>query len=163
MNRLRKTTLLAIILCVFLFVYDKGSVSGSHHSATSVISMIGINFIVTLILLLFVIRILFLSIIKASEKRWNKFKDDISTPFGPEARKLWEDAMRAQAGYGSANKSSSHTHSDDELKKLHRELLKKYHPDFAQGEDDKKFRTDLTAKINRAYAEKDFQTLNLFK
>lgn len=53
--------------------------------------------------------------------------------------------------------------SEDDLKVLYRKLIKKYHPDFAQNEADKKFRTELTAKITKAYENKDIKTLKLFE
>lgn len=53
--------------------------------------------------------------------------------------------------------------NEQELKKLYLDLLRKYHPDFAQAAEDKAFRNTLTAKINTAYREKDIETLRLLK
>jgi len=52
--------------------------------------------------------------------------------------------------------------NDMDIRKMYRKLMHKYHPDFARSDDDKKFRTDLTAKLNRAYQEGDIATLRLF-
>ncbi len=54
------------------------------------------------------------------------------------------------------------TEPDIDIKGLYRSLLHKYHPDFARSDEDKKFRTELTAKINRAYQTGDTHTLKLF-
>jgi hypothetical protein len=95
-----------------------------------------------------------------------------------EARKAEQDAdaardyMRREREHAEARfrQSQAHAHahaanpgiSDDELKDLYRTLIKKYHPDFAQSDADKRFRTELTAKINKAYQEKDANMLRLF-
>ena len=50
-----------------------------------------------------------------------------------------------------------------ELKRLFQELSKRYHPDFAQSERDKEFRTQLFVKIKKAYDEQDIETLRVFK
>jgi hypothetical protein len=52
---------------------------------------------------------------------------------------------------------------DPEMKKLYRRLMHKYHPDRGKNKGDDKFRNDLTAKINKAYQEGDFETLKLFE
>lgn len=48
-----------------------------------------------------------------------------------------------------------------DLKKLYRELARRYHPDMAKNEDDRKHRTKLMAQINAAYADKDFEALKM--
>lgn len=53
--------------------------------------------------------------------------------------------------------------NDPEVKKLYMHVIHKYHPDFAQGDSDKKFRTELTAKLNNAYREGDIEMLKLFQ
>ena len=60
------------------------------------------------------------------------------------------------------NHTSKEDSSEEDVKILYRKLVKKYHPDFAQSEEDKRFRTELTAKINRAYQDHDIKTLKLF-
>ena len=55
------------------------------------------------------------------------------------------------------------TYSKEELQKTYHELAKKYHPDFAQGEEDKKFRTGLFTKIKGAYDRGDMETMQLYK
>ncbi len=55
-------------------------------------------------------------------------------------------------------------HADDpEMKKLYRRLMHKYHPDRGRNKGDDEFRNGLTAKINKAYQEGDFETLKLFE
>lgn len=49
-----------------------------------------------------------------------------------------------------------------DIKVLYRNLLHKYHPDKAMGDEDKKFRTEIIKKINKAYEERDIDTLRLF-
>jgi hypothetical protein len=53
--------------------------------------------------------------------------------------------------------------NDPEMKSMYKKVIHKYHPDFARGEEDKKFRTDLTAKLNRAYEDGDIETIRLFQ
>lgn len=48
---------------------------------------------------------------------------------------------------------------NQDLKKLYRELARRYHPDMATSEEDRKRRTKLMAQINAAYADKDFEAL----
>ena len=62
-----------------------------------------------------------------------------------------------------SNYSNSKQYQNAEIKKLYRHLVKKYHPDFARSDEDKKFRTELTAKINNAYERGDIATLKMFE
>ena len=73
-----------------------------------------------------------------------------------------------------SNTNQGHTHTkahtkerrpqnDPEMRSLYLKVIHKYHPDFARGDEDKKFRTELTAKLNRAYQEGDIATLKLFQ
>jgi preprotein translocase subunit SecG len=69
-----------------------------------------------------------------------------------------------------SNTNQSHTHTkerrpqnDPEMRDLYLKVIHKYHPDFARGDEDKKFRTELTAKLNRAYQEGDIATLKFFQ
>ena len=50
-----------------------------------------------------------------------------------------------------------------EITKLYHELVVRYHPDKASGENDKLFRTELFKKIKKAYDARDVETLKLFK
>lgn len=52
--------------------------------------------------------------------------------------------------------------SPEELKRLYYVLSKKYHPDLAQSDIDKKFRTDLFIKIKSAYDRGDYSTMKLY-
>ena len=61
----------------------------------------------------------------------------------------------------SHGKHSKHNQKED-IRKLYLTLIKKYHPDYARSDEDKKFRSELTAKINKAYKEGDVDTLRLF-
>jgi hypothetical protein len=56
----------------------------------------------------------------------------------------------------------SHHYKKEEIRKLYLTLVKKYHPDYARSDEDKKFRSELTAKINKAYNDGDVDTLKLF-
>jgi hypothetical protein len=85
----------------------------------------------------------------------------------------WQNIIReATRGNGFQNNSvptqnlepvSKQPVDEDYLKFLYKEILKKYHPDFAQSEEDKRFRSELTAKISEAYKNKDIEKLKLFK
>jgi hypothetical protein len=44
-------------------------------------------------------------------------------------------------------------------KRLYRELARRFHPDLAEGETEKSFRTSMMAAINQAYAEENVQAL----
>lgn len=44
-------------------------------------------------------------------------------------------------------------------KRLYRELARRFHPDLAEGESEKSFRTSMMAAINQAYAEENVQAL----
>ncbi|MFO7537806.1 MAG: hypothetical protein R6X32_07065 [Chloroflexota bacterium] len=44
-------------------------------------------------------------------------------------------------------------------KRLYRELARRFHPDLAEGETEKSFRTSMMAAINRAYTEENVQAL----
>jgi hypothetical protein len=46
-----------------------------------------------------------------------------------------------------------------DLKKLYHQLARRYHPDHAIDEADRKYRTKLMAQINAAYADKDLASL----
>ncbi|MBZ0305038.1 MAG: hypothetical protein K8I82_03120 [Anaerolineae bacterium] len=46
-----------------------------------------------------------------------------------------------------------------DLKKMYHQLARRYHPDHAINEQDRKFRTKLMAQINAAYADKDLGSL----
>jgi hypothetical protein len=52
---------------------------------------------------------------------------------------------------------------DPEMKALYRKLMHKYHPDRGRNKDEDGIRNDITAKINKAYREGDFETLKLFE
>jgi hypothetical protein len=78
------------------------------------------------------------------------------------------------SGQRHSNTNQGHTHTeahtkerrpqnDPEMRDLYLKVIHKYHPDFARGDEDKKFRTELTAKLNRAYQEGDIATLKLFQ
>jgi hypothetical protein len=53
-------------------------------------------------------------------------------------------------------------HTKEELQKVYYGLAKKYHPDYAQNEQDKQFRGSLFVKIKNAYESGDMQTLKMF-
>lgn len=59
--------------------------------------------------------------------------------------------------------SSKETFTKNELHKVYLDLAKKYHPDHAQGEQDKKFRTELFKKIHTAYVNGDMETLKMYQ
>lgn len=67
--------------------------------------------------------------------------------------------------YSSYKQSYSYTEppKKEDIKKLYMKLVKKYHPDFAQSDADKKFRSELTAKLNNAYKDGDIDTLRMFE
>lgn len=44
-------------------------------------------------------------------------------------------------------------------KRLYRELARRFHPDLAEGETEKSFRTSMMAAINQAYTEENVQAL----
>lgn len=46
-----------------------------------------------------------------------------------------------------------------ELKRLYRQLARRFHPDFALDEDDRSYRTSIMMAINAAYAVGDFERL----
>lgn len=71
---------------------------------------------------------------------------------------VYQDTLTEEANSG--DKSSD---KEKDAKKLYIKLMKKYHPDFAKSDEDKKFRNDLTAKINKAYREGDINTLRMFE
>lgn len=58
--------------------------------------------------------------------------------------------------------SKKETFSKEQLQKMYHNLAKKYHPDFAQGEEDKKFRTELFRKIKDAYDRDDMDTMRMY-
>lgn len=81
---------------------------------------------------------------------------------------------RTHSGQRHSNTNQGHTHTkahtrerrpqnDAEMRDLYLKVIHKYHPDFAKSDEDKKFRTELTAKLNRAYQEGDIATLRLFQ
>lgn len=78
-----------------------------------------------------------------------------------EKSKESEEEEVKQEQYHTAN-ARSHHYNKEELRNLYLSLIKKYHPDYARSDEDKKFRSELTAKINKAYNEGDVDTLKLF-
>ena len=51
----------------------------------------------------------------------------------------------------------------EELQKVYYNLAKKYHPDHAQGDQDKQFRSNLFKKLKDAYERGDMATLKMFE
>lgn len=84
-------------------------------------------------------------------------------------RTIQDDQQRDNTEYQSDYSQESQkdktesSFTEKEIHDLYRELAKKYHPDFAQNETDKKFRNDLLKKINLAYEKRDFKTLQNYK
>ena len=77
-----------------------------------------------------------------------------------------EDAGAAAEGsyryMGSRIKSPPQSISQDEqeaVKKLYRQLARRFHPDLASNEEDRAYRTDLMMQINAAYTAGDLERL----
>lgn len=51
------------------------------------------------------------------------------------------------------------TQREEDIKQLYRRLARRYHPDLAKDEEDRKHRTQLMAMINEAYANNDMNAL----
>ncbi|MEM7343848.1 MAG: DnaJ domain-containing protein [Chloroflexota bacterium] len=49
--------------------------------------------------------------------------------------------------------------TEAEIKALYRRLARQYHPDLAQNEQDREFRTEMMTAINNAYAARNIQAL----
>jgi hypothetical protein len=77
-----------------------------------------------------------------------------------EEQEAWQ---RAQATAEVPPKQEQPKVSPEELTRIYHSLSKKYHPDFAQSETDKKFRTELLKKINFAYEKGDAATLRMYE
>ena len=75
----------------------------------------------------------------------------------------WHEDDKQSSNSPADNTQEHKSVSEQEIKKIYQDLVKKYHPDFARGEEDKKFRTELTAKLNNAYQNRDIDTLRLFQ
>lgn len=73
------------------------------------------------------------------------------------------NAKSDKAKFEKHSKYNSYTDNDlVEMNTLYKKLARKYHPDFARSEEDKKFRTELMKKINNAKNTGDVKTLKLF-
>lgn len=73
------------------------------------------------------------------------------------------DGYFSSTGQEQGNKKEYRNKDDSEVKSLYKKAIHKYHPDKAQSEEDKRFRNDLTAKLNKAYQEGDIETLRMFQ
>ncbi len=63
----------------------------------------------------------------------------------------------------TSQKENSLRDKEVELKRLYRELAKKYHPDTSQNPETQKIKEDIMKKINRAYKDKNLDTLKAFQ
>jgi hypothetical protein len=72
-----------------------------------------------------------------------------------------EEQRFAEAGAAEAlhNESSQGFRPDKEVKRLFRQLAQRIHPDRAESEDDRAWRTQLMSEANRAYRAGDGETL----
>jgi len=112
------------------------------------------NFLITIFVLLLIVGWI-ANIIKASfhtahfvQKKYQKFVEEQENKKGTQ--------------YIPPQSKTNFTVSNEELKSLYHKLIRKYHPDLATSQEDKGFRTFLTAKINKAYSDRDFKLLSLF-
>lgn len=70
---------------------------------------------------------------------------------------LWEDGDDPDA----VRKRNPINSKANQLKQVYRQLARRFHPDYAQDEEDRSHRTRLMALINTAYQEGDLEALQL--
>jgi len=91
----------------------------------------------------------------AAQFAWNP--PPAHDPVGEAYRRVWEPIAEKTKPLPPLAEPEA---APPDLKKIYRDLARRYHPDHAQNEDDRQFRTQMMAHINAAYAEKDLSTLS---
>ena len=75
----------------------------------------------------------------------------------------YSNQQQSNTNYNHNKTKERRPQDDPEMKSMYRKVIHKYHPDHARSDEDKKFRNDLTAKLNKAYQEGDIETIRLFQ
>lgn len=153
MQRRKRLALRGVAVAVALGLYDLYLVTGHVQFPRDILLAVGVNVGGAIFLFVTFVSLLFYAQVERVRRVRAEF-DEAGRAAGEQS--AWSPKREPPAGPpGHVPRA--------ELQALYRELVKKYHPDFARGEEDKRFRTDLTAKINRAYAAGDIATLRLFR
>lgn len=81
-------------------------------------------------------------------------------------KRTWIDPRKSDSGFDAAfqalpTSEGSVDQQKQDLKKLYRQLAKRFHPDLTTDPIERERRNRLMAEINNAYSERDFEALNL--
>lgn len=73
------------------------------------------------------------------------------------------ERMRQEEKIYTQRSESESQHMGDELKKMWKSLVAKFHPDLVQDKQEKKKREEMMKQINRAYEEYNYEQLKKFE
>lgn len=79
--------------------------------------------------------------------------------FAEEAGAAAQGAYRYMGSHIASPAERLSDDKQDEIKKLYRQLARRFHPDFALDDADRQYRTDMMMQINAAYAAADLARL----
>jgi hypothetical protein len=100
---------------------------------------------------------------RGREVRLQEIKDEVKRRFT--AR--WQEARQTERETSEASEAYERQKAEpkldgetaQELKRLYRELAKRFHPDLAETEEERQENSEIMAEINEAYAQRDLDKL----
>jgi hypothetical protein len=100
---------------------------------------------------------------RGREVRLQEIEDEIKRQFSDRWQETRQTERETRGAREAYERQKAEPELDEEtaqeLKRLYRELAKRFHPDLAETEEERQENSELMAEINEAYAQKDLDKL----